>query len=128
MNAEIAARNDKTNAPVAGGVASQPRQKSLAIVTTVIDHDQITTTVQLLMGSYHHTVQRTWQRAGNHSFRSTQRDFIHREDQLGIELAEYADSLGLPVRVANMLPHAPSKMPEGVAAAVRGLLKEVRHG
>lgn len=104
----------------------------IAIITTVVAHDQITTTVQLLMGGSHHTAQRTWVRQGAHSFQCMQRDFIAREDDLGLELAEYADALDLPVRVANMLPKAPCKMPAGVASTVRSLLRdakqEVRHG
>lgn len=76
---------------------------AIAVVATVITADGITTTVQLRMGGVQ-AVQRTWTRCGRGSFQTHDPEFVSHEDRIGIELAEFADAIDLPVRVANMLP------------------------
>lgn len=115
----------QASATEAGAKPTTSRPAPLAIVTTVIAHDQITTTAQLVMGGFVQAVQRTWQRTGKGSFSCREPEFIMAEDRLGIELAEFSDSISTPIRVANMLPRNPASTssPAFKAAmhAIRGL-------
>ena len=109
----------------AGAEATTQRPAPLAIVTTVIGHDQITSTAQLVMGGFVQTVQRTWHRCGRGSWRSTDPDFIAAENRLGIELAEYMALLDFPSRVADMLPRHPAPV---LGEAFRAAMAAVREG
>lgn len=112
----------------AGAEATTQRPAPLAIVTTVIGHDQITSTAQLVMGGYVQTVQRTWQRTGRGSWRSTDPDFIAAEKRLGIELAEYMALLDFPSRVADMLPRHPAPVLGEAFRSALAAVQEVCRG
>ena len=98
---------------------------AIAVVATVITPNGITTTVQLRMGGVQ-AVQRTWMRAGRGSFQTHDPEFVTHEDRIGIELAEFADAIDLPVRVANMLPRTSNQHSEArqQAAATVAALKD----
>lgn len=80
----------------------QPRECA-AVVMLHIHRDRIAVIATLDMGG-HTTVSRTWAPDGLGGWRTRDQEFIAAEDRIGVELAEYLDSLDLPSRVAQMLP------------------------
>lgn len=96
----------------------------MAIIVISVQRNHIQQTAKLQMGGTS-MVTRHWDRAGAHSFQSADRnDWAEYEERIGVELAEYMDGLGLPMKVADMLPRSPS--PDRNAAAQAA--QEVRHG
>ena len=74
-----------------------------ATVTFDIRHDQIQMRVALSMGNTI-SANREWKRQPGDGWRTDSEDLAARELTLGVELAEFADAIDLPTRVANMLP------------------------
>jgi hypothetical protein len=96
----------------------------VAIIVISVQRDHIQQTAKLQMGGTS-TVTRHWDRVGAHSFQSADRnDWAEFEERIGVELAEYMDGLGLPMKVADMLPRSPSADRNAAAKAAQ----EVRRG
>lgn len=99
------------------------KRDSSVIVMLQIQRDRIAIVATLDMGGVH-AVTRTWSLEAPGVWRSRQPEFAAAEDRIGIELAEYLDTLDLPTRVAAMLPKPPTAA--GIAA-MEEAAKEVRH-
>lgn len=93
----------------------------LAVVVLTIERDRIQQTARLVMGGTH-TSKRTWNRVGPSSWRSADPEWLAAEDRIGLELAEWSESVTLPTRVADMLPRPAN--PDAAAKAAEA----VRHG
>lgn len=85
-----------------------------AVVSITIRRDEITTRATLHMGHQFHA-QQTERRQSQMFWRGVDPEWITHENTLGIELVEFLDGIDLPLRVADMLPRAPT--PAGLAAA-----------
>ncbi|MGO4222113.1 hypothetical protein AB4Y64_09715 [Lysobacter sp. TAF61] len=79
----------------------------MAVIVLTVQRDRIQQTARLVMGGTR-SVQRTWERVGDRSWRSRDADWSEAEDRIGVELCEYMDAVSLPDRVANMLPRPPA--------------------
>ncbi|WP_254574432.1 hypothetical protein [Stenotrophomonas acidaminiphila] len=125
MNAQTASCSTAAPAPAdAGALAPSPHAWAgidlpddgcSATVVMKITHDTITVLGALSMGQYI-AERQCWARTGRGSFKQTSgpEEFVDREDAIGLELAEFMDSISLPVAVANMLP---GKRPSADAVA-----------
>lgn len=87
--------------------AATTADEPCAVVVVTVQRDRIQCTARLMMGGTR-TVNRTWNRVGASAWKSRDPEFIDSEDRIGIELAEFVDSIDLPDRVAAMLPRRPS--------------------
>lgn len=110
--------------PLAGRNAAE---LPMAVVVTVITADRITQHAHLHLGGLH-TAVRDWRRTGNRSWTSRDDEFIASEERIGVELAEYADQMELPIRIANMLPHAPASADSEARQLAAVAAEELRHG
>src|SRR5690606_13786156 len=108
----------------AGAVPAASSEDATAVIVISIQRDRIRQLVTLHMGSVLHAA-REWSRIGTISWKSRDPDFVERESLLGLELAEFADSIDLPAAVANMLPRRRSAATDAAAAAAA---EEVRRG
>lgn len=79
------------------------QERPHATVTIEVHHDQILMRAALCMGNSI-TVSRRWDRADGGGWKSNGDDFASRELNTSVELAEFADGIDLPTRVADMLP------------------------
>lgn len=64
--------------------------------------------------------RRTYNRVGQHSFKTMDPDFHAHEDNIGFEVAEYMDALELPVAIANMLPRNICPPPADLMKQIQG--------
>lgn len=112
---------EATTPTVIGFDMAGPGQECSAIVLVKIERGQVTITASLDMGG-HHAVSRKWRQSSSGSWSTTSRDFIDAENVLGVELAEFADSIDFPGRVARMLPRPATS---AAAAAIAEAAKEV---
>ena len=114
------------SAAIALGAPEEP----IALVVVAITRNRITVQAALHMGG-HQLVQRCWERVDNHgnsAWSSRDPEFIAHEERIGIELAEFADALDLPDRVANMLPRAPKNPDCEARRMAAAAAEELRHG
>ena len=97
----------------------------MAVVVMVITRDRITQHAHLHLGGLH-SVRRDFQCTERGFWHSRDPEFIEAEDRIGVELAEFADRMDFPGRVAEMLPRAPAASRSEAcliaAAAVEGIL------
>ncbi|HEY4583952.1 MAG TPA: hypothetical protein VIG88_14000 [Lysobacter sp.] len=129
--AQFEAQQAREAAELADGKAIELRgqlprgeaQDACAIGVVTIQRDRIVLTAKLVMGGTH-TVTREWTRLESGGWRSRGPEFITAEERLGVEFAEWMDSIDVPGRVATMLPRRPSPTSTAAADAAR----EVRHG
>lgn len=82
-----------------------------AIFVVVVQRDRVQISAQLDFGGSHTTVSRVWHRRGG-SWRTTNPEFVEREHHIGLALAEFADAIDFPGKVADMLPREPVGTPE----------------
>jgi hypothetical protein len=126
-NARVRAQQveDRVNRLLAsiGGDVPATAEEPIAVVVITIQRDRVHQTARLVMGGTR-SVTRRWDRISGGSWGTKQREWIHSERQLGIELAEYMDALDFPSRVADMLPRPPAT---GSNAATKAA-EEVRNG
>lgn len=99
----------------------------MAVLVTVITADRITQHAHLHLGGLH-TAMRDWRRTGKGSWESRDEEFIAAEERIGLELAEYADLMDLPTRIANMLPRAPASAISEARQLAAVAAEELRHG
>ena len=118
----------EANTPHAGHQAGgMPPELPMAVVVMVITKDQITQHAHLHLGGFHPTT-RNFVRTGPNSWRSKDPEFIAHEQRIGIELAEFADGLPFPDRVANMLPSAPANPSSDARQVAATAVEALRHG
>lgn len=123
---ELCAKAVAESAAVALGAPEEP----LALVVVAVTRNRITVQAALHMGG-HQLVQRRWDRVDNHgssAWSSRDPEFIAHEERIGIELAEFADAIDLPDRVANMLPRAPKNPDCEARRQAAAAAEELRHG
>lgn len=123
---ELCAKAMSETAAVAMGAPEEP----IALVVVAITRNRITVQAALHMGG-HHQVQRRWERVDNHgnsAWRTRDPEFIAHEDRIGIELAEFADAIDLPSRVADLLPRAPKNPDCEARRQAAAAAEELRHG
>lgn len=87
----------------------------MAVITITVQRDRIQETARLIMGGTRQA-SRSWERRGEHSWRSRDPDWSAHENRIGVELADYLDALSLPDRVAAMLPR-PARMATAKASS-----------
>ena len=118
----------EANTPHAGHqAAGMPPELPMAVVVMVITKDRITQHAHLHLGGFHPTT-RNFVRTGPNSWRSKDPEFIAHEQRIGIELAEFADGLPFPDRVANMLPCAPANPSSDARQVAATAVEALRHG
>ena len=90
-----------------------------------ISHNTVTLTATLQMGGSPQVITRTWHRhkGSGRGWVGRDHEFIANESRIGVELAEFMDSLPFPYAVANMLPGKRAS-----AEAVAEAAKVVAHG
>ena len=118
----------EANTPHAGAQASgMPPELPMAVIVMVITKDTITQHAHLHLGGFHPTT-RNFVRTEPNSWRSKDPEFIEHEQRIGIELAEFADGLSFPDRVANMLPSAPANPTSDARQVAATAVEALRHG
>lgn len=107
--------------------AGMPLELPMAVVVMVITKDEITQHAHLHMGGFHPST-RNFVRTGPNSWRSKDPEFITHEQRIGIELAEFADALDFPSRVADMLPRVPANPTSDARQMAATAVEALRHG
>lgn len=96
----------------------------MATIAMVVFQDHIQLTGTLHFGFSSRKVSRRWDRITARTWRTNDPEFIAAEERIGLEMAEFLDSLDLPHKVADMLPRPPAPGSTAAADAAR----EVSHG
>lgn len=107
--------------------AADSAEIPMAVVVLVITHDRISQFAHLHMGGLH-AVHRNWLRTARNTWGSRDPEFIAAEDRIGVELAEFSDSLDFPSRIADMLPRLPTQPASEAKANAAAFVEELRHG
>lgn len=116
------ANTPAVNCGVVGVGPGAPGGDCHAEITVRISHNRVEFVATLDMGGKT-SVRQCWERRrerGTWALTSGPEDFVHREEQVGLELAEFVDGMGFPHDVADMLPGARAS-----AAAVEQAAKAV---
>lgn len=118
----------EANTPHAGAQATgMPPELPMAVIVMVITKDHITQHAHLHLGGFHPST-RNFVRTGPNSWRSKDPEFITHEQRIGIELAEFADGLDFPSRVADMLPRVPANPTSDARQMAATAVEVMRHG
>ena len=118
----------EANTPHAGAqAAGMPPELPMAVIVMVITKDHITQHAHLHLGGFHPST-RNFVRNGPNSWRSKDPEFIAHEQRIGIELAEFADALDFPSRVADMLPRVPANPTSDARKMAATAVEVLRHG
>lgn len=107
-----------------GALPAASSQDATAVIVISVQHDRIRQLATLHMGAAL-SASREWTRIGVGSWKTLEPEFVEHEDRIGLELAEFADAITLPSKVANMLPRRRSA---GTDAAAAAAAEEVRRG
>ena len=116
----------EANTQITAVLPARLMRQPYAVVVTVVTHDEIHQQATLHIGGREEAC-RTFQRASWHGWTTHDPEFVTHEDRIGIELAEFADAIDLPVRVANMLPLADGQPSDGARQMAAEEVEAMRH-